>query len=65
VQTTSETFLSVGELADRYGVKIDTVYFWNKKKTGPRYIRLGRQIRYPLSAVLAWEASRPQGGEVA
>lgn len=63
MQTATDAYLSPAELADRYGVTIKTVYYWNQQKTGPRYIRLGRQIRYPLSGVLAWEQSRIRGGE--
>jgi predicted DNA-binding transcriptional regulator AlpA len=50
--------LSPAELAERYDVPIETVYGWNKQRSGPRYLRIGRHVRYRLSDVLAWEKSR-------
>jgi predicted DNA-binding transcriptional regulator AlpA len=46
------------ELAEREGVEVQTVYGWNKTGTGPRYFRAGRQCRYRLADVIAWEESR-------
>ncbi len=54
----SETYLSPEELADRFGVPLQTVYGWNKQTSGPPYMKLGRHVRYKLSDVLAWEQSR-------
>ncbi len=50
--------LSPEALAERYGVPLETVYGWNKTRTGPRYMKIGRHVRYRLADVIAWENSR-------
>jgi predicted DNA-binding transcriptional regulator AlpA len=50
--------LSRQGLAERYGLPLETIYGWNKTRTGPRYMKVGRHVRYRLSDVLAWEKSR-------
>lgn len=50
--------LSPADLADREGVPLDTVYLWNRKRSGPRYMKVGIHVRYRLADVLAWEESR-------
>jgi predicted DNA-binding transcriptional regulator AlpA len=61
-QKTDEQYLSVDDLAERYGVAVQTVYHWNHRRSGPRYIKVGRLPRYRLSDVIAWEDSRADGG---
>lgn len=46
------------DLAEREGVPLATVYGWNSRGEGPRYLRVGRHVRYRLADVLAWEESR-------
>lgn len=58
----NERFLNIKDLCDRYGVVEQTVYHWNHKGTGPRYVRVGRLVRYRLSDVVEWENSRVAGG---
>lgn len=53
-----EKHLSPEDLAEREGVPLETVYGWNKKRTGPPFMRIGRHCRYRLADVIAWEASR-------
>lgn len=50
--------LSPAELAERYDLPLETIYGWQKTRTGPRFLKVGRHVRYRLSDVLAWEASR-------
>ena len=50
--------LSPQALAEREGVPLETVYGWNKTRTGPRYMKIGRHVRYRLANVVAWENSR-------
>lgn len=54
--------LTVTGLADRMGVPKKTVYQWNYSGTGPRYIRVGRGVRYRVTDVVAWENARLHGG---
>jgi predicted DNA-binding transcriptional regulator AlpA len=51
----NDTHLTISDLARREGVPANTVYAWNAKRTGPRYIRVGRHVRYRLADVIAWE----------
>jgi excisionase family DNA binding protein len=58
-----ETHLSIKDLAEREQVPESTVYRWNSDGTSPRYIRVGRFVRYRLSDVIAWENSRYADGQ--
>ena len=53
-----ERHLGPEDLAEREGVPVETVYLWNRKRTGPPYMRIGRHVRYRLADVIAWEKSR-------
>lgn len=50
--------LSPEELAERYDVSLNTVYYWNKTGDGPRFMKIGRHVRYRLADVIAWENGR-------
>lgn len=52
-----DRYLTVQQLADRYGFKAKTIYMWNTRGTGPPYVKVGRP-RYRLSDVIAWENAR-------
>lgn len=56
--TPPERHLSVKDLAEREGVPVGTVYTWNSKRTGPRYMKIGKHVRYRLADVIAWENTR-------
>lgn len=47
--------LNVPELAERLGVPQATVYRWNCEGHGPRYLKIGKHVRYRVSDVEAWE----------
>lgn len=53
-----EKHLSPDALAERMGVPVKTVYAWNHKHSGPRFIKVGKHVRYKLADVIAWEKSR-------
>jgi predicted DNA-binding transcriptional regulator AlpA len=53
-----ESHFTPADLAKRERVSLETVYYWNRSGTGPRYLRIGRHVRYSIAEVLAWEASR-------
>jgi predicted DNA-binding transcriptional regulator AlpA len=56
--------LTIQDLSDRLGgVPVSTLYRWNSHRTGPKYIRVGRHVRYRLADVEAWERAREAGGE--
>jgi predicted DNA-binding transcriptional regulator AlpA len=54
----SEKHLSIADLAEREGVPMATVFQWNSRGTGPRYMKIGRHVRYKLADVVAWEDSK-------
>jgi excisionase family DNA binding protein len=57
-ETERAAHLSPEQLAEREGVPLDTVYGWNRKGAGPRYMKIGRHVRYRVADVIAWEQSR-------
>ncbi|TVR44925.1 MAG: DNA-binding protein [Planctomycetota bacterium] len=54
--------LSDREFANRYGLNPKTPAVWRNRGQGPRFIRLGRAVRYRLADIEAWLAN---GGEEA
>lgn len=50
--------LTVQQLADRYGIPIQTVYVWRMKHAGPRSMKLGSRVFYRLADILAWEETK-------
>lgn len=48
-------YLTIDDLAERYQVPVQTVRHWRIRGTGPKAVKIGRFVRYPLDAVLAWE----------
>ena len=57
-----EKHLTIADLAERVGVPPATVYQWNSRGDGPRYLKIGRHVRYRLADVIAWENTRYAGG---
>lgn len=55
---TGEKILSRQEVADRYGVPVQTISAWKQKGYGPRSFRVGKYTRFRLSDCLAWEESQ-------
>ena len=47
--------LSPEGLADRLGVPLWTVYAWNSRGGGPRFMKFGKHVRYKIADVEAWE----------
>ena len=54
--------LSPEDLAEREGVPLQTVYSWNRDRSGPPFMKIGRHVRYKLADVITWEESRYVGG---
>ncbi|MEU2606236.1 helix-turn-helix transcriptional regulator [Streptomyces albus] len=53
-----DRYLSPEDLADLFGVPLETVYQWRRKRTGPPGFRVGRHLRYDPEDVRTWVASR-------
>jgi excisionase family DNA binding protein len=50
--------LSPAELSERLGVPAETLKRWRRTGAGPRFLRVGRHIRYRTADVEAWEKTR-------
>ncbi|MBZ6376592.1 helix-turn-helix transcriptional regulator [Kocuria palustris] len=53
--TEQETFLTMQDVADRYGVALQTVRGWRMTGYGPKGFKVGRLVRYPLDEVRRFE----------
>lgn len=51
-------FLTMQDLANRYGVKLQTVRSWRMTGYGPRGFKVGSLVRYPLAECVKWEAEQ-------
>lgn len=50
--------LSMQDLADRYGVPLQTVRRWRTTAYGPAGFTVGRYVRYRVADVEAWEQAQ-------
>ncbi|MEU7911283.1 helix-turn-helix transcriptional regulator [Microbispora bryophytorum] len=51
----AEKHLTPEDLANRVRVPLATVYQWNSRGGGPRFMRVGKHVRYKIADVEAWE----------
>ncbi|MFJ4411894.1 helix-turn-helix domain-containing protein [Streptomyces sp. NPDC088910] len=49
-----DRYLTPDDIAELFGVPLETVYGWRKKRTGPPGFRVGRHVRYDPATVHAW-----------
>lgn len=56
----TSTYLSPGELVQRWrdSVSTKTLANWRVRGFGPKFLKLGNRIVYPLDQILAWESVR-------
>jgi excisionase family DNA binding protein len=52
--STGLTLWSTTELADVLGVPVSTVSNWRLDGKGPKFIRVGKHVRYAFDDVVAW-----------
>jgi len=60
----AERLLTTQEVADYLGVPLASLYAWNMRGTGPRYVKVGRYARYRPIDVETWlsrQYANPQG----
>lgn len=52
--------LSPAELATRYKGRVTerTLANWRSTGQGPRFVKVGGRVMYPVDAVIAWEQKR-------
>ncbi|MFI6801578.1 helix-turn-helix transcriptional regulator [Streptosporangium canum] len=53
----AEKHLTPDDLALRVSVPLATVYQWNSRGNGPRFMKVGKHVRYKIADVVAWEES--------
>jgi len=56
-----EPLLTVEELAEHLGVPVTTVYDWRCRNVGPVAYRLGKHLRFAMTDVECWLATRRDG----
>lgn len=56
-----DEFVSDATLAKRLNLSQATLQKWRLNGTGPRFLKLGRAVRYRVSDVEAWLASQTIG----
>ncbi|MFC8763563.1 helix-turn-helix domain-containing protein [Streptomyces sp. NPDC057193] len=49
-----DRYLTPDDIAELFGVPLETVYHWRKQRTGPPGFRVGRHVRYDPLAVRTW-----------
>lgn len=58
VSAPERAYLRERELAERWGLSPRTLQRWRLERQGPRFVKFGRSVSYPLEGadgVLAWE----------
>jgi hypothetical protein len=56
MQEQRKLWLSRAELSARWGVALPTLAAWACQGRGPKYAKFGRQVRYRIDDVEAYEA---------
>lgn len=47
-------YLSPEELSGQIGVSTKTLYRWRREGTGPKFIKIGKCVRYPFKDLDIW-----------
>ncbi|MER6534040.1 helix-turn-helix domain-containing protein [Streptomyces sp900105755] len=53
-----DRYLTPDDIADMFGVPLETVYQWRRKRTGPPGFRIGKHLRYDPADVRAYVSQR-------
>lgn len=54
----AETYLKTNEVAKLLDIQPQTLAIWRLRKQGPPFVKLGRSVRYPESALQQWLKSQ-------
>ncbi|GAA2443711.1 helix-turn-helix domain-containing protein [Streptomyces glaucus] len=60
-----DRYLTPDDIADMFGVPLETVYQWRRKRTGPPGFRIGKHLRYDPADVRAYVMQRKSAGQSA
>lgn len=55
--------ISESEAARRLSVSIGALRKWRRESKGPRFIKLGRLVRYSVGSLQAWLEANSRNGE--
>ncbi|MFF8174191.1 helix-turn-helix domain-containing protein [Streptomyces chartreusis] len=58
-----DRYLTPEDVAAMFGVPIETVYQWRRKRTGPPGFRIGKHVRYDPADVRAYVTQRKSADE--
>lgn len=61
IENSGEMYLSIKDVAQRYGVSVATIFVWVNKNILPRQIKFGRCSRWRLTDLVENEQRLPQG----
>jgi predicted DNA-binding transcriptional regulator AlpA len=50
-----DTYLTTNQLTERYKVHKLTLFRWREQGRGPKFIKIGKRVLYPLKEVVEWE----------
>ncbi|MFJ7102155.1 MULTISPECIES: helix-turn-helix domain-containing protein [Streptomyces] len=56
-----DRYLTPDDIADMFGVPLETVYQWRKKRTGPPGFRIGKHLRYDPADVRTYVSALKHG----
>ncbi|MER5716120.1 helix-turn-helix domain-containing protein [Streptomyces sp. NPDC002132] len=56
-----DRYLTPDDIADMFGVPLETVYQWRRKRTGPPGFRIGKHLRYDPADVSAYVSQLKSG----
>ncbi|MCX4532696.1 helix-turn-helix domain-containing protein [Streptomyces sp. NBC_00841] len=54
-------YLTTAEVAERYRTAESTVRYWRQIGKGPRGIKIGKRVLYPVAELLSYEQALAQG----
>jgi excisionase family DNA binding protein len=57
-QSVESEILSEAEAAELLGVEVTTLANWRWRRMGPRFVKVGRRVRYRRADVDAWFADQ-------
>jgi predicted DNA-binding transcriptional regulator AlpA len=54
------TLLTEAQVAEKWGLSRKTLQAWRIKGGGPRYVKMGRSVRYPEDGLIEFQQSKTQ-----
>lgn len=60
IDSENSLFLTALDLSKRWNgaISINTLSMWRSGRKGPKYIKIGGKVLYPLKSVKDWEQTR-------